>query len=381
MNVTASPEAQAGPANRTAQSPLSDLLARSWSLDAAISDVAIDKAGKVAGFALEDGRLALMAIDDPDSPMLRMRVEADSGRSTIRPREKPPAAPILTPELADNAPLLAVSSAIGLIAAGRDGRIHRITPRGQVIPMSEKAGPIFALASNRGGRLAIVRDGQTDLHDEQGMALITSLPMLGRANAVAFAPDGRRLGLMLSETLLLGHPDEGLQSYPVKGSGPLAFSADEEWVAGSNGKDGIWLLRRNDGKIAHIGNFRTPPSAIAFSKAAGAVLASGAFRAAGWSLATPPWEHEATGALRTGRSGLVLIDRIAAHPTRDLIALGTADGAVSIARIGHPEEMGLRQADGSKVTALTWSADGIHLAVGTAGGHAALITLPPQLFK
>lgn len=95
----------------------------------------------------------------------------------------------------------------------------------------------------------------------------------------------------------------------------------------------------------------------------------------------PPWENESIGALKTGRSGLVLIERIAPHPARDLIALGTADGAVSIARIGYPEEMPLRQADGSAVTALAWSNDGLHLAIGTAGGQAALVTLPPQLFK
>ena len=378
MSETATPDA---PARPEAQPPLFDLLARSWSLGAAIRDVAIDKAGKAAGFALEDGRLALMPVEDPESALNRIRVEADSGRSTIRARQKPVAAPILTPALAGEAPMRAPSGMVGLIAAARDGRIHRVTPRGQVIQIMAKASPICAIASDSGGRIALARDGRTDLHEEDGMARLVGLLTPGPANKLAFAPDNRSLAVMLEENLLFGQPRQGYDSYPLGGSGPLAFSADGAWIAGSNGKDGIWLLRRADGGIARIGNFRAAPGSIAFSKAGDAVFASGAFRAAGWSLATPPIGDEAAGALRTGRSGLVLIEKIAAHPDRDLIALGTADGAVSIARIGQPEEMPLRQADGSPVTALCWSADGVHLAIGTAAGNAALVTLPPRLFK
>ncbi|WP_112310819.1 WD40 repeat domain-containing protein [Pseudogemmobacter bohemicus] len=392
MSDTATPEAPARPAPQQAvQSPLFDLLARSWQLEAGISGLAFDAAGKIAGFALEDGRLALMALEDADGPISRMRVEADSGRSTIRPREKPVAQPVLTPELADGAAMLAASGSIGLIAAGRDGRIHRVTPRGQVIAMTDKASPIFAIATDGAGRVAIARDGRTDLHEEEGMARLIGLLTPGPAHALAFAPDDRSLAVMLEETVLIGQPRQGYESHPLGGKGPLGFSADGAWVAGSNGKDGIWLLRRADGTTARIGNFRAAPSAIAFSKSAGAVFASGAFRAAGWSLAEPPLGdgqtgnqmtgNQMTGALKTGRPGLVLIDKLAAHPRRDLIALGTADGAVSIARIGQPEEMPLRHADGSAVTALAWSADGLHLAIGTAAGSAALVTLPEQLFK
>ena len=373
----------AAPETQTAspQSPLFDLLARNWRLEAPIADIAFDAAGKIAGFALEDGRLALMPLEDADSPLHRMRVEADSGRSLIRPREKPLATPVLTPELAPGAAMLAVSGTLGLIAAGRDGRIHRVTPRGQVIPMAGKPSPVFALASDGQGRLAIARDGHVDLHDEGGMARQNGLLTPGPATALVFAPGAGALAVQLPEKLFLGLPRQGYASHPLGGNGPLAFSADGGWLAGSNGKDGFWLLRRADDAVARIGNFRTPPAALAFNQAAGAIFAAGAFRAAGWSLDTPPIGNEATGALKTGQSGLVLIERIAAHPLRDLIALGTADGAVSIARVGHGAEMSLRQADGSAVTALRWSADGLHLAIGTAAGEASLVTLPPQLFK
>ncbi|WP_151719705.1 WD40 domain-containing protein [Gemmobacter serpentinus] len=381
MSETATRKAAPDAPAASPQSPLFDLLARSWRLDVPVAEIAFDAAGKAAGFAMEDGRIALMPLEDAESPLHRMRVEADSGRSTIRPREKPVAAPILTPELAQGSAMLAVSGSIGLVAAGQDGRIHRVTPRGQVIPMTGKPSPIFALASDGLGRLAIARDGWVDLHDEEGMARQSGLLTPGPASALAFAPGDGTLAVLLPDELFLGPPRQGYDSLPLGGHGPLAFSTDGAWLAGSNGKDGFWLLRRADRAVARIGNFRAPPAALAFNRAAGAVFAAGAFRAAGWALDTPPIGNETTGALKTGQSGLVLIERIAAHPTRDLIALGTADGAVSIARVGHGAEMALRQADGHAVTALHWSSDGLHLALGTAGGEAALVTLPPQIFK
>lgn len=382
MSDTATPDAQARPARQqAAQSALFDLLARSWQLEAGVSGFAFDAAGKLAGFALENGRLALMPVEDPESAISRMRVEADSGRATIRPRERPVAQPVLTAELANGAPMLAISGKIGLIVAGHDGRLHRVTPRGQVTAMADKLGPIFAIASDAGGNVAIARDGRVDLHEEEGMARQIGLLTPGPAQALAFARHDKTLAAMLDDTLLIGHPSQGYESHPLGGKGPLAFSADGAWIAGSNGADGLWMLRRADGSIRRIGNFRAPPASIAFSKAADAIFASGAFRAAGWSLSEPPCGDGQAGALKTGRSGFVLVDRLAVHPTRDLIAVGTADGAVSIARAGHADEMPLRQADGSPVTALAWSADGLHLAIGTAAGAAALVTLPPQLFK
>ena len=187
MNQTIAPTLVAAQA-QSAQTPVFDLLARSWTLEAGITDVAMDPAGKVAGFALTDGRVALMSLDDADSPFSRMRVEADSGRSTIRPREKPVAAPILTAKLAEGAPFLTPSKMIGLIVAAPDGRIHRVTPRGQVIVLNSTPGPVFAVASDGLGHLAIARDGRTDLLEETGMTRLASLLTAGPATALAFAP-------------------------------------------------------------------------------------------------------------------------------------------------------------------------------------------------
>lgn len=376
MTQTLAPPAAA----HSVQPALFDVLARSWQLDAPVSSIALDRAGKTAGFALADGRIALMPLEDPDSALKRMRIEADSGRSTIRPREKPVAAPILTDPLAEGAAFLVPSGVLGFVAGSRDGRLNRITPRGQVIALTRKTEPLSALASDGQGRLAIARDGQSSLHAEEGMERLFGLLTPGSAHALAFAPDGQSLAVMTENAVFLWQPGHRSARHPLGGKQALTFSQDGNWLAAPEG-EGFWLLRLSDGRAARLGRFRASPATVAFSGGANAVFASGAFRVAGWSLADPPFDDEATGALRTGRPGLVLVDRVAPHPARDLIAFGMADGAVSIAQAGRGDEMTLRHADGAAITALVWSADGTHLAIGTAQGDAALVTLPPQLFK
>ena len=85
-------------------------------------------------------------------------------------------------------------------------------------------------------------------------------------------------------------------------------------------------------------------------------------------------------ALHAGRNGLVVVERVTASPNRPLVATGYASGLVCIAQIGATDEM-LVRGSGGPVTALTWAADGVHLALGDADGNAALAAFPASLFK
>jgi WD40 repeat protein len=71
---------------------------------------------------------------------------------------------------------------------------------------------------------------------------------------------------------------------------------------------------------------------------------------------------------------------VAAHPEKKLIAAGYANGRITIAQIGARDELVVRPL-GSAVTALAWSGDGRHLAIGAVDGTAAIVTFPAQMFK
>jgi hypothetical protein len=360
---------------------LFDLLARAWVMEDPVVSVAFDAAGKSAGFALGNGRVAMVLLDDAESPVSRYRFEIDSGRSTIRPRSRPPAPPVLTDPLGTGAVALAPSGQAGLIAAARDGRLWRVTPRGQTVALWREGKPIGALASDGRGGLAIAQEGKVSLLDEATLDRRHGLLTPGMARALAFAPQGDRLAVQEEGGLVIWRPGAGSERHLLDGSGPMVFSASGRWLAGSDGLSGFWLLRCEDGATGQVGNFRSRPVSLAFGPEDRSVFVGGAFRLAGWSLATPPLRSETEGALRSGRPGLVVIERVAAHPQRDLVAFGAADGTVAMAHPGLPDEMELRHADGAPVTALAWSADGQHLAIGTAGGALAMVSFPPQMFK
>ena len=100
-----------------------------------------------------------------------------------------------------------------------------------------------------------------------------------------------------------------------------------------------------------------------------------------WRLPDLPFGDHAGDPIATGKPGLTIVDRIAAHPARDLCAVAYANGLVVICRIGHPDEMMLREGTGVPVRALSWSDDGSHLAIGDADGTLSIATFPKNMFK
>lgn len=367
-----------------AQAPntaLFDLLARSWSLDAPIRAIVMDRPGKTAAFVLADGRVALAPLEEADSPMARLRIEGDSGRAAIRPRKQPPARPTLTPPLCEEAPVLAASAGLGFIAAKPAGELLRVTPRGQTISLGKTGAPLTAIAADGRGRLALAHDGRVDLLQEEGLAKIASLPTSGAARALAFAPDGARLAVQLEDRLTLWSPEGEVKETPLGGAGPLVFSPRGDWLAGTEGEAGFWLMRMADGADARLGPFRARPAALTFTPRDQEIFASGAFRAAGWSLDDKIFEEPSRNALRSGRAAPVVVEQVAAHPKLHLVACGAADGAVTLAKPGQADELTLRRGEGEAISALAWSPCGLHLAIGAANGFAALATLPPQMFK
>ena len=170
--------------------------------------------------------------------------------------------------------------------------------------------------------------------------------------------------------------DIPLPSTPVS----LAWAADGRWLAVGTETGGLVLIDVPAGRHARLADFPGPVRSVGFSASANALVAAGAYRTAGWSLDTPPVESAAVGALSTGRTGLAIVSAAAIQPRGNLVASGYANGQIVVAQLGSLDEMILR-ASGGPVTALEWTEDGQHLAVGDALGNVAIATFPRQLFK
>ena len=365
---------------------LFDLLARSWALPSAVETLQFSADSSVAAFACADGTIALASLSDPEPPESRIRVSGDLGQTTIRPREKPPAPLIVTDHLRDGAPLVAASAQSGFLAGASDGRVVRVTATGEIDDTDIRLdGAIVALDHARGQGVTAVSDGADVLLAMASGGIIRSLARHGgEVAALGFSPSGRQLavcrGNEISIWTLMGEPTLirtiGFPQAPAA----VRWSADSEWIACPLASGGFGVARLVDGKAGTVSDFPAMVRAVSWSERADALIASGAFRIAAWSMKLPPLEGETGGALVTGRPGLVVVEAVAGHPTRPLAAAGFANGQIVVARIGERDEL-LVKPSGGAVTTLAWSADGRHLAAGTTDGGASLITFPAQMFK
>lgn len=365
---------------------LFDLLARCWRRPAAIADVCFTIDGSAVAFTSVDGSVAIGQVDDQEPPESRIRVSGDLGQTTIRPREKPPAPLIASASLGDgDVPIVAYRGS-GFLVGTNAGEVMHLAPDGAIAPTLIKIdGPILALAHGARKGITAVSDGHdVFLSRANNERVRLEQAASSSTHAIAFSPDANRLALDCGSGLSIWAVDGGLGpicefSTPSRPAS-IRWSYDGSWLACGLETGGFGLVRLADGRSGVVGGFPSPVRNVCWSALDNTLFASGAFRIAGWSMTAPPFDHAAAGALETGRPAAVPVETMAAHPVRDLIAAGYANGRITVARIGSRDELVVRFS-GSAITALAWSGDGQHLAVGMVDGTAAIVTFPVMLFK
>lgn len=374
---------------------LFDLLARSWDLGPRVCDLRFNVLGSSVMVTLADGTLAFLPTADAEDPETRMRTELETGRMTIRPREKAPAAPVRSEALASPDHASCPVAQQGFAFVHRDGdEIWRATAKGQTLRVARATGAgvtaLAALPDKRG--LLVARGAALAVVSPEDGLTVASTVLAHPIQRLAVAPDAGRIACWgAGQVTVLAAADlaPGL-SLPVPGDLlGLAWSPDGRWLVGGAADEALVLVDLGTGAADRIVDFPAPVASVGFSAQAGAqanaqagaLLAAGAFRTVGWRLPDLPFGgHEGT-PIETGKPGLTLVERVAPHPTRDLCAVGYANGLVTLCQIGTRDEMLLREGRGAAVTALAWSPDGTHLALGTAEGTAAIATFPKHLLK
>lgn len=357
---------------------LFDLIAREWAMPSAARQITFNASGSAVAFGCDDGSVHIAATADKAAPDSRIRRAVDTGRLTIAPRSKP-FPPLKSADFTEGrtSPVVA-HGAQNFAFAKSSGRINTVTPGGTSVYLPPRAaGSISALAvAPDGETLAFACGAEVHLSTSAGTARLAAPHGV---TALAFSPDGQTLAVAHGAGLFRWAPAQrgAGQAALATPSAPVSITwrQDAHWLVACLREGGIAVLdAAGDSVILHRA-FPAPVRFAAFSMPANAVLASGAFRVAGWYL-----DGESRD-VQSGRSGLVLVDAIAASPNRNLVAVGYANGLLSLAEIGGRAEILLREDTGAGVTALAWSADGRFLAVAGADGSAALVEFPESMFK
>lgn len=366
---------------------LFDLIARTWEMKTGVQTLQFNAKGTSLAAQLADGRLGFVSVKDAESPDSRVRVEADTGRATIRPRTKP-----LPPPVVSEAPVARMEvRPCGLgeqgfaFAHAATGALWRATARGQTLAVSTAhPGGVTALAAlPRARQIAMVQGDRLSLLTEDG-GEVAHISLPHEITRIAVSDDEKLLACWGADKVSVVTAHDLARSAPIACEGEvldLGWSPCGRWLVAGCADKAVLLVDVPAGRSDRIVDFPAAVLTTGFSAEAKAVVASGAYRVVGWSLPDLPFGEDEGTPIETGKPGLTLVDRVAMHPSRDLCAVSYGTGLVMLCRIGHPDEMLVREGTGAAVTALAWSGDGAHLAIGGEDGSLSLVTFPKNMFK
>jgi hypothetical protein len=358
---------------------LFDLIAREWTVPSVVEQIAFNASDTAVAFACADGAVWLAATADKSAPDKRIRRAIDTGRLTIAPRDKPHP-PLKPADFTEGRSTPVVPHGATNFAYAKDtGRINSLSPGGIAAHLPARApGPISAVASTPDGATLAFACGHRAFVTPANADAAQLLDAPATITALAFSPDGASLAAAHGAGLTcwtIAAPGAAAQHAAVAGRPlDLVWRRDGAWLAACLAEDGFCTLETATGALQVHRNFPSAVRHAGFGLSTGTVVASGAFRVAGWTLAD---QRDVV----TGRAGLVLIDAIATSPTRNLVAVGYANGLLSLAEIGRPSEILLREDTGAGITAMAWSSNGAYLALAGTDGSAALVEFPDAMFK
>ena len=358
---------------------LFDLIARDWTLPSQARQITFNADSSAVAFACVDGTIQLAATVDKASASLRTRRAIDTGRLTIAPRDKP-FLPLKSADFTEGRSSDVVPYGVaGFAFAKSTGRINTLTAGGIAVHMKVRAqaGITILATSPDGSNVAFSCGAQVCIADVAGTSL-RYVPAASIVRAMAFSPDGAVLAVTyangVSRWLLEAINDPPFEAAFVGTPTDLAWHEDGTWLAVGLAEEGFCLINTTENSVRLHGNFPSPVRSVKFGRSTNTITAPGAFRVAAWDLADG---H----AIATGKPGLVLVSAVATSPNRNLVAVGYANGLLSLAEIGRPSEILLREDTGVAIDTMAWSPDGNYLALSGADGTAALVEFPDAMFK
>ena len=322
---------------------------RSWRFDAPVVTCAFDDEGTLA-FALGDGTLRAL----PQQAAEIQTVEAHKGA-------------ILS---------LTVHPQGGFLTGGDDGRLirtHADSTRQELAFVKSRWIENVAVSADTGliaytaGKSAIILDGNES----------TTLQHASTAAGVVFDPKGRRIAVARYDGASLWWAkaaDQQPKQLQWKGSHlGVTWSPDGRFLVTTMQENALHGWRIEDAADMRMSGYPSKVKSWAWDRRGRTLFTSGATRIVGWSFTgrNGPMGREP---MELGPEREALVQVVAAHPSDDIIAAGTADGTVWLESIGDPGATFLLL-DGAKITALAFSPDGAHLALGAEDGYAAVVPL------
>ena len=354
--------------------PLLDVLGVQWDLKAPIVAVDWGPDGRTAAYAMGDGRVALADARWPEGPRLEPR--SGGGVSLVTARS-PATAPTVVACHGGSCHALAVDPTGGFVTGGDDGRVVRVRPGAEPEELARVPGLwIDAVACGRGGDVVYAAGKRIARRRASGTDEI-ELP--ASATALAFAPDGRTLGISHSGGVTLWH-EAGLPR-GLRWPGfhrAIAWSPDGAYVVTGMQENALHGWRVQDGGDMEMAGYPGQPLSLSFTPDGSQLATSGGLRPVCWDFARP---GASQGPRECGIQSKAPVTCVACHPRFHVLAAGYHSGAVTLCQPDSDSFLLIKGAGGGAPTALAWSPDGERLAFGTQDGWLGWIELPDPVFR
>ncbi len=278
----------------------------------------------------------------------------------------------------DGGILAACCNATSLVTGGDDGLVVRTSADGACETLHDAKGKwIDALASRDDGALAWSCGKTVAARDPKGLVKTIDVPSTARG--LAFAPKGYRLAIAHYNGASLWFPntEQAPELLEWKGSHlDATFSPDGRFVVTSMQENAMHGWRLSDRANMRMRGYPAKVRSWAWSPDGTLLATSGADSCVVWPFRDkdgPMKKAPREFAARRAR-----VSRVAFSPKTPLLAVGFEDGWVLVSRVTDEAEILVRRPDTERhaVTGLAWSADGVSLVFGTAGGEAGLLSVP-----
>jgi len=331
--------------------------ARSVASDAPAAACAFSRDGKTVAFALGDGRVRLLPAD----------VKEAGTQPVPEPLHKGAVLSLIADPVGD-----------GFISGGDDGRLLRIAPDGSPGEIANHKGKwIDKLAAHRSNGTFAASVGKMALVVDKSGEMREFGPHASTVAAVDFSKDGSRIATAHYGGITvwsIGQVTLPPRRFAWQGSHvALRWSTDGKFIATGTQENDIHVWRIAQASDMRMQGYPAKVKSLSWSADARWLYTSSQPVFTAWPFAGKGPEGKPP--LQFGDEGAGLLTVVAAHPAAEFVAGGYDSGELQLGDIKTRRSVVLKMADGSAISCLAWSPDGLRLAAGNERGDMLLIDL------
>ncbi len=266
-----------------------------------------------------------------------------------------------------------------VLTGGGDARLMSTDADGKTAQIAANSGRwVEPIAISGASGLCAAAFGKTVALFAQDGRAVGTFDHANTVGGLAFDPKGRRVAAAHYGGISLWWARPGTQEPKRLGwSGShldLTWSPDGKYIVTAMQENELHGWRVSDGADMRMSGYPAKVKSMSW-------LPKGRYLATGGAESVVCWPfHGKSGPmgkapldLGWGFEGVVTV--VAAHPRHDLVAAGYEDGAAILVQIDRAHPVLVKRPGKGAVTALAWSADGQHLALGTESGFVGRIGL------